>query len=434
MGVTSFGVIWIILILIYILKDRDNIYIFLVVAAVFQASAVMYIGSNYVTPFLFTEIIFLLLFLQKPKVNKEFSNKKAFNILLLFTIFTVVISFIAPFIFSGIYVRPNKIGADYLYLVGSGIPLSFSSSNLNQIVLLVVNVICFYIILRTKSEKKDIKLIKGLFLAIVLVLSLGVWDLLAKKTGLYFPRSVIFSNLAYGEVDENSTVLGGITRFIGTFTEASYCGAFLAASFWFVFLKSLQNSKYIVLAIFIFIILVLNLSGTGFATFFVGSILFIILQNKIKYWFVLIFGVIIFFVSIKLMGYDELILEMLLTKTESLSGETRLDLNMFSWKIFIDTYGVGVGLGSNRAASFFFLLLSNVGLIGTLLFTSFLYRLVKVNLKIKEETLHRLFFFFLTFFAQLIAIPDISVPLFWVSLFLIIPPEIIEKSSYNMKK
>jgi hypothetical protein len=64
--------------------------------------------------------------------------------------------------------------------------------------------------------------------------------------------------------------------------------------------------------------------------------------------------------------------ETVLGKLDSVSGVERGAWNRQAWSNFIDTYGVGVGLGSARASSFPLVLLSNVGLIGTLLFASFL--------------------------------------------------------------
>jgi hypothetical protein len=60
-----------------------------------------------------------------------------------------------------------------------------------------------------------------------------------------------------------------------------------------------------------------------------------------------------------------------LSKMQSSSGVERNSWNQHAWSNFLDTYGLGVGLGSARASGFALVLLSNVGLFGTLMFLAF---------------------------------------------------------------
>jgi hypothetical protein len=64
-------------------------------------------------------------------------------------------------------------------------------------------------------------------------------------------------------------------------------------------------------------------------------------------------------------------------KLESSSGIERSSWNMQAWINFLDLYGLGVGLGSARASSFPLVLLSNVGVLGTLLFLAFLVQVLR---------------------------------------------------------
>lgn len=66
----------------------------------------------------------------------------------------------------------------------------------------------------------------------------------------------------------------------------------------------------------------------------------------------------------------------LVRKLETSSGVERSSWNMQAWTNFLDVYGVGVGLGSARASSYPLVLLSNVGVLGTLLFLAFVARLL----------------------------------------------------------
>jgi hypothetical protein len=62
---------------------------------------------------------------------------------------------------------------------------------------------------------------------------------------------------------------------------------------------------------------------------------------------------------------------MVFAKLDSPSGIERTAWSMQAWSNFLDTYGLGVGLGSARASSFAMVLLSNIGIIGTALFAAF---------------------------------------------------------------
>ena len=70
---------------------------------------------------------------------------------------------------------------------------------------------------------------------------------------------------------------------------------------------------------------------------------------------------------------------MVLSKLESDSGLERGLWNAQAWSNFLDTFGVGVGIGSARASSYLLVLLSNTGLIGTLCFFGFLFRVFTMN-------------------------------------------------------
>lgn len=64
----------------------------------------------------------------------------------------------------------------------------------------------------------------------------------------------------------------------------------------------------------------------------------------------------------------------LVRKLESSSGLERSSWNQQAWTNFIDTAGVGIGLGSGRASSHPLVVLSNLGVAGALLFVAFVWR------------------------------------------------------------
>lgn len=78
---------------------------------------------------------------------------------------------------------------------------------------------------------------------------------------------------------------------------------------------------------------------------------------------------------------SEVINRTLTSKMSSDSGVERSAWNMQSLINFVDTFGLGAGLGSARASSFVAVTLGNLGLLGAMLFGLFLYRTVRVRVR-----------------------------------------------------
>jgi hypothetical protein len=71
-------------------------------------------------------------------------------------------------------------------------------------------------------------------------------------------------------------------------------------------------------------------------------------------------------------------------KVSSASFNERSGANTVSYEIFLDTFGVGVGLGGSRASSFFPGLLSTTGVVGTLLFAAVIVTLIRRSADVTE--------------------------------------------------
>jgi hypothetical protein len=111
--------------------------------------------------------------------------------------------------------------------------------------------------------------------------------------------------------------------------------------------------------------------------------------------------------------------EVTVAKSQSLSFRNRLASDLVSLNIFVQTAGLGVGLGSNRPSSFFTALLSNLGWIGVCVliifygfFCQWWFRWWK-NPDLQASILAAFFVYFAT---KLIALPDINDPTLWTLL------------------
>ena len=102
-------------------------------------------------------------------------------------------------------------------------------------------------------------------------------------------------------------------------------------------------------------------------------------------------------------------------KASSFSYLARSLANQRSWEIFQETAGLGVGLGSHRPSSLFFLVLSCLGLVGTILLVA----LVLVALRSASRTPGAApagWALLGILVSGVIAVPDLSMPVIWVGL------------------
>lgn len=211
---------------------------------------------------------------------------------------------------------------------------------------------------------------------------------------LGFPRVLDYVRNAYALFDAYEGA-GGLMRVHGTFSETSGFSGFTVPLFAFTFslwmngvrsvysgvvwilsltflLLSTSTTAYVGLALYaatlIFVLtyrgyirgvvprIGLLVAGSLLTMVFVGS--FFVFETSFATWLEEYFSVTVF------------------SKLDSISGVERSSWNRQAWLNFIETYGLGVGLGSARASSLLFVLASNLGLLGTLFFFAFVKRVI----------------------------------------------------------
>jgi hypothetical protein len=118
---------------------------------------------------------------------------------------------------------------------------------------------------------------------------------------------------------------------------------------------------------------------------------------------------------------SQAVFAMTVEKSEAMSFVSRVVADLGSLTILKNTYGLGVGLGSNRPSSLVTTLLSTVGIVGTMLFAIVLYRIVKVFPGRSAPSALQMSFWSLIglFVAQSVGIPDINRPVLW-ALFVVV--------------
>ncbi len=190
------------------------------------------------------------------------------------------------------------------------------------------------------------------------------------------------------------------------------------------------------------VIITLSTSTTAYITLFLVLFLIIffskpyklkkgfrifIIKNKIKAYTTLLLSILIVFTLFThfIFGLDTLfkIVDLyLLNKSESMSFSSRTTADIHALKLFIESYGLGVGLGSNRPSSLVPYLLSQCGIIGTVAFFYFIFSILKFTYDTLKRTQYFGYFFLLPtiLIAQLIAYPDITNPTLWQFIYIAI--------------
>ncbi|MEK2607295.1 hypothetical protein [Burkholderia arboris] len=194
--------------------------------------------------------------------------------------------------------------------------------------------------------------------------------------------------------------VGGMRRISGTFSEASAFAGFslplfaFTANLWLLgYRRSLSGWLALLTAGFV----LLSTSSTGYVGLSIYLAVFMasrsgaIARNSQarKFRMLAVACVAVALIACVLVAIDspivtavsEVINRTLTSKMSSDSGVERSAWNMQSLINFVDTFGLGAGLGSARASSFVAVTLGNLGLLGAMLFGLFLYRTVRVRVR-----------------------------------------------------
>jgi hypothetical protein len=185
--------------------------------------------------------------------------------------------------------------------------------------------------------------------------------------------------------------LGGLVRISGTFAEASAFSSFTLPLFAFcatLWLHGVDSKKTGAMALALLGFLLISTSGTAYVSLAAylltaGALAagFLLFDRKIPRPGALlsIAGIVIVATCLVVLlrpGLIDRVVDFfdatVLSKSQSSSGVDRGSSNTQAWSNFVDTHGIGVGLGSARASSFVLVLLSNLGVVGTLCYLAFL--------------------------------------------------------------
>jgi hypothetical protein len=307
--------------------------------------------------------------------------------LLLVVALGVLSAYALPRIFQG-SIMVETTDRNSVYLGVAKLPLRPSSGNLTQACYAIGDLLAFVAVLAMVRVKDGLRIFRD---AVLLMAGLNV---LAAVLGLAqdylgLPRFMnLIRNANYAV--SGATEVAGLVRITGTFPETSAFSSFTAPLLAFTISlwrsgECRRHATY--LSLCSFALLMLSTSTTAYATLLVyfailfGAFLWRSLLGTRGFVFgyqaaatgsLLVFACIfILFWPTTVERIADFFQLTLVTKVDSSSGVERSSWNAQAWQNFLDTDGLGIGLGSARASSFPLALLSNLGVIGALLFAAF---------------------------------------------------------------
>jgi len=442
---TPVGYFFVPMVFLCFFTKAERLLSLLVLASVFEASSVFNssIGSFElgVPPFFVVEAFIALqligIFLQTGKIlpPADDPRRKPVSALLWFWAWACASAFILPHLFSGMPVYEPRGGIDEQYEALT--PLRWSFSNLAQVLYLTLNVCTLiYAVHVIKTREQINSLVKTMAIAVGIVVTAGALQRIAAFGGWEFPYELLNNNPGYSQGFDQS--VGDMHRISSTFTEASFAGSFLGAialGLVAAFLRGRRTLPWLLASALTFLVLLDTTATNGYVAFALGLCLLFFYFNPFrgakrvrrflaKGWLVLVLPLLAIAAMVVLLLPDFAASALTVTsqKSDTLSFLHRLNADLTALDIFIHTWGVGVGLGSNRPSSMLMSFLSTVGLGGTILFLFFLLRVIRsFPGKSANGTFQWTFWSLVTLLiAQVVAVPDINRPVLWMLLVLVV--------------
>jgi hypothetical protein len=417
-----------------------------VFVSVLQGAALVNVGGGFavgLSPYFFVAALIASRLLPQWLTGRIrfFSEEPAWlhtRVLALFAIWSVISALMLPVLFAGLPVDSPRAGVDKSYYTQAA--LSLSGSNIGQAGYMILNFAMVVCLVQVAIQPGRLnRLVKAFSWSGVFVVAVGAYQILGKRIGLPFPTSFFNSNEVWGQNPNQYIGVGySFSRLSATFVEPSEAASFLGA--WAVFELSLAISGgrrtgwHWIWATLGSLMLVATTSTTGYLT---AGIMWLVMAYDcaariLRHGWIRTrsaIAVIALAASALIWLFTSptawpLLDAVLFSKVQSQSALHRTSTFGRAVGVFENSWGLGAGLGSNRAMSVFFYVLSNLGFPGMLLIgflLTHLYLQVRLGLRRPNgEATTRAFLLALAsaFAANLIALlasgAEVTQPRLWI--------------------
>jgi hypothetical protein len=271
--------------------------------------------------------------------------------------------------------------------------------NFTQTAYLILNICLVYIFGHQGARRPLPDLLKDWDHALVcgLCFSIAVclWQFMSFYAGLPFPSDFFYSNAGYHRAD--SQTMAGLLRINGPFEEPSTLGYIFTGYLMFAWLRyRLHPTAFSValIAASIFCMLISTSTTAYFGGFLFGCIViydiatqrlhlltrdFRLSSGQLAAIAIIVVAVLggAFLVARYWQSFDVILRLTVFQKSDSTSFQERAFADQLAMRVIVDTYGLGIGLGSHKPNSLLLTLLSNTGIVGFVAFAAWVYVLLR---------------------------------------------------------
>ena len=367
---TVIGIIFFVLAASVFFQEDDKLFSLLIVSAIFPASSIVDLSDAGIEPYFLVGALFVLQRIYRAMVGtKADTSFRGKRWLILFAGIAILSAFTLPFIFAGIPVYEPHIGIDAGLFLNP--PLQFAHANISHSVSVLLGVLVVFGASQNfkgpafseKAYRFAFYFLAGVVLVQFLCFALGIsypYDLLQNNAGV---------KLQTADTGDFSS------RFPGTFTESSGAGAVLAAFTAGFLAEKIKYGKSIIPALLGLFTIILVRSTGSIVAIGLAIVLLVIFHpiyrfpyhiDKVRLRRVALLIAIALFVLVVVLfsPLRDSVMDLTVNKQEGGSFFNRTASDLYALTLTVQTYGIGVGMGSNRPASLIPSLLSTVGVLG----------------------------------------------------------------------
>jgi hypothetical protein len=384
MGISAVGILVCLALAAVAWRAGEPLIIGLLASLAFGSTAVLTLGGSSPLIYAFFAAALVAAVAARRRVWRDlgavFGRIPAIWVLCALMVYAVIGAVLLPRLFVGqttVFVKPPgrmSIVEDSLAPI---------SGNITQSAYFVLGGLTAIALAAMLVHRDRIHLVRrGFFLWICLHTGMGLLDLMGKLAGagdLLAPiRTASYVMLTEAEQ-------GGFARIAGSYSEASAFGgvSLSCLAFTYTYWRRTKDRLARWLSMVLLALVLLSTSSTAYVGLAVlslgvfGSIGRSMLTDRIETDEVLIvvLALLAAFAVVAISVYDEKVLDpivhlidtTIVDKSSSESGQERAYWNVKSLQNFVDTLGLGIGFGSSRASSWPVAVLSQLGLLGSLM-------------------------------------------------------------------
>jgi len=333
--------------------------------------------------------------------------------LIVFTVIGVVGAIVLPRAFEGLVeVMPSAYGMDTLFIE----KVHPSGRNPIQAAYLLFNLVLFLLCRWTVASRLVTveQAVRGLILGAGCSALLGLYQAIGYQIGLPWPSEVINSNTGVGQLYTQTAF--GMRRMSSTFLEPSLLGFHFLSAFALLGLGLRRGW----IGGTLLLCLLISTSSSGYAGLLLLCPVALLVggartDRRLMLVLVLLVLVIGTAYVVDLLCMDGQITSTFLTeKMTTTSGADRARTNWVALRTVLESWGLGVGVGSSRVSGLPMTLLSTTGVPGFICFAGFLWALVRACLQ-RGDQYGRAFALAILAMAIVwsLSIPDLALPYAW---------------------